>query len=500
MIVMSEHLKEKVDEGVNTLSNAVKVTLGPKGRNVILVDEHLGTANVTKDGVSVARKVTLEDKVANTAAQILKEVANKVNDEAGDGTTTATVIAQALYLHGRNLIKTGTAPIHVKNKLDEDLKDVITILEKSAKKVRTKEDIKNVATISANGDSEIGNMIAEVFDKIGKEGVVTVEASNEVETSVDLVEGMKIDTGFMSPFFITNDSKRTCELENPVIYVTNKTIHNQGDVLKIMEFAAKEGRPLVIVSPLVKDAALQAMVLNHVNKKLECLWVQPEGFGEAQLNSLRDIAAVTNSVVDLSDLESGDVNMGECLKVIASQYSTTFVGGTGDTKQYIATLRDIRPSGAYEKGRLRERIAKIQGGVALIRVGATSEVEMREKKDRIEDAVHATRAALEEGVIVGGGVALLRVAKEWNPDELMYKGLVSPFKQICSNAGVSNEDINTLVQTLMTGDTVFDADKMKTVKESECDIIDPVKVTRIAMEKAVSVVSMLLTTEAIVIK
>jgi len=501
MVVFGKELKESLSKGVNTICDAVKVTLGPKGRNVILYQTDVNgnpAARITKDGVSVAKEVWSEDHIENVAIKIIQEVATKSNDLVGDGTTTATVIAQAIYNLGAARIEAGEDPLTIKKEIESDLEVILESLKRQTKKVTSK-NIVDIATISCNGDEELGKLIADVFNKVGKNGVVTVEAGTGIETEVELVKGMDIDRGYESIHFLTPgvDSK-VIEYENPLIYCTNLPMSGANDVIPLMEESLKTDRPLLIINANVTGEALTYLAHNNVNGRIKCCVVTPEGYAQGRLESLKDICSIAGGNI-VTDTLKPDKPFGSVDKVIITQRKTTFINKdskAGDRiKGLAATIKEAPTQ--YEKTRIEERIAKLKGDVAIIKVGATSEVELKEKKDRVDDAVAATRAALEEGVLPGGGVALL-IAGQFCKSLSLAASM--PFKQICINAGVANKDILTIEENILhnENDSIFNAKSMEMEKKSKTKILDPAKVTRIAIENAVSVVGTLLTTEVMV--
>lgn len=500
MIQAKEDLRGNLIIGVNALADAVKVTLGPKGRNVILVDTVKKTATITKDGVSVAREVVLEDPIQNTAAQIIREVATRSNDEVGDGTTTATVLAQKLVNLG---VESDINPIELKRILDEEKDILLEEIKKLSVPIEL-EDLKNIATISTNGDEELGELIAQVFSKIGKRGVVTVEPATGIETEYVLVEGLEIDRGYAAFEFANSGGGRVGEYENPLIFVTDRPMTNDTDVKPLMKYAANLKRPLVIVTNNISGRALQTFVVNVLDKRVEGCVVLPEGFGNGQVENMQDIAAAVGAKFLQrnvhTDADITEEVFGEADKVIATQHKTTIIGGRGkDLQAYMKELENRPTSNDYEETKKTERLAKLAGKIAVIYVGATSEVEVKEKKDRVDDAVAATKAALEEGYVIGGGATLLR-ASQALPEGILKEACKAPFVQICENAGMDEKEIQgAKILTLNHKEGVYDvATGVYIFKDVK--VIDPHKVTRIAVENAVSVAGMLLTTDALVLK
>lgn len=511
MVIFDKELKKSLTNGVNTICNAVKVTLGPKGRNVIIYKKDVNgnpKAIITKDGVSVAKEVVSENEIENVAMSVIKEVATKSNDLVGDGTTTATVIAQSIYNQGMDRIAKGEDPLKVKEEIEEDLKYILEYIEGNKKKVTSK-NLVDIATISSNGDRELGELIAGVFNKVGKNGVVTVEEATGILTEVELVKGMEIDRGYESIHFLTpgSDSK-VIEYENPLIYCTNLPMKSSSDVIPLMVEAQKQDRPLLIVNAKVTGEALTYLAYNNVNERVKCCVITPEGFAQGRLESLKDICAVSGGSV-VTDTLKPESPFGTMDKVTITQHKTTFINAenkAGDRiKSLTAMIKEVTTD--YEKSRLDGRIAKLKGEVAIIKVGATSEIELKEKKDRVDDAVAATRAALEEGVVSGGGTMLLDCSfaldalnkeRESIKDRIMVEACKAPYKQICLNAGLESQESTEMEDVIVNFGSIFNAKDMKMQKRKGSTIIDPAKVTRIAVENAVSVVGTLLTTEVMV--
>ena len=507
--------RDGLKRGVDALANAVKVTLGPKGRNVI-IGKSFGGPQVTKDGVTVAKEIELEDELENMGAQMVKEVASKTNDLAGDGTTTATVLAQAIVKEGLKNVAAGANPMDLKRGIDKAVLAITADLEKQAQKVgKSSEMIKQVAAISANNDDAIGELIAKAFGKVGKEGVITVEEAKGMETYVDVVEGMQFDRGYLSPYFVTDADKMIADMENPYILLFDKKIANLQEILPILEPVAQSGRPLVIIAEDVEGQALATLVVNKLRGGLKIAAVKAPGFGDRRKAMLEDIAILTGGTVISEErgfsLENADLSMlGTAETVTVDKDNTTIVNGAGDAEAIKARVNQIKAqiettTSDYDKEKLQERLAKLAGGVAVLYVGAASEVEMKEKKDRVDDALHATRAAVEEGIVAGGGVALVRsksvlekITTE-NLDEvtgiqIVARAIESPLRTIVENAGGEG---SVVVAKVKEGkkDFGYDAKKEEYVKMLDAGIIDPKKVTRIALENAASVAGMILTTE-----
>ena len=507
--------RDGLKRGVDALANAVKVTLGPKGRNVI-IGKSFGGPAVTKDGVSVAKEIELEDELENMGAQMVKEVASKTNDLAGDGTTTATVLAQAIVKEGLKNVAAGANPMDLKRGIDKAVEAITGDLEKQAKKVgNSSEKIQQVASISANNDSTIGELIAEAFGKVGKEGVITVEEAKGTDTYVDVVEGMQFDRGYLSPYFVTDADKMIADLENPYILLFDKKISNLQEILPILEPVAQSGRPLLIIAEDVEGQALATLVVNKLRGGLKIAAVKAPGFGDRRKAMLEDIAILTGGTVISEErgfsLENADLSMlGTAETVTIDKDNTTIVNGEGKAADIKARVNQIKAqiettTSDYDKEKLQERLAKLAGGVAVLYVGAASEVEMKEKKDRVDDALHATRAAVEEGLVAGGGVALVRAKKTLekleteNLDEttgvqIVNKAIESPLRTIVENAGGEG---SVVINKVLEGkkDFGYDAKSEVYVDMMKEGIIDPKKVTRIALENAASVAGMILTTE-----
>ena len=507
--------RDGLRRGVDALANAVKVTLGPKGRNVIL-SKAFGAPAVTKDGVTVAKEIELEDPIEDMGAQMVKEVASKTNDLAGDGTTTATVLAQAIVKEGLKNVAAGANPMDLKRGIDKAVDAVVGNLTKQSQKVGGSSDkIKQVASISANNDTTIGELISEAFEKVGKEGVITVEEAKGTDTYVDVVEGMQFDRGYLSPYFVTDSEKMIADLDNPYILLFDKKISTMKDLLPILEPVAQSGKPLLIVAEDVDGEALATLVVNKLRGSLKIAAVKAPGFGDRRKAMLEDIAILTNGTVISEErgfsLENTSIDMlGSCEKITIDKDNTTIVNGAGVAKNIKTRVNQIKSqiettTSDYDKEKLQERLAKLSGGVAVLYVGAASEVEMKEKKDRVDDALHATRAAVEEGIVAGGGVAFLRSktalkkvqadnADEETGVQIVARAIESPMRTIVENAGGEGSVVVAKVYD-GKGDFGFDAKSEKYVNMLKAGIIDPTKVTRIALENAASVAGMILTTE-----
>ncbi len=510
--------RDALKRGVDRLADAVKVTLGPKGRNVVL-GKAFGAPNVTKDGVSVAREIELEDPIENMGAQMVKEVASRANDLAGDGTTTATVLAQAIVREGLKNVAAGANPMDLKRGIDKAVEAVVAFLKTISTEVGdSSEMIKQVASISSNNDDVIGSLIADAFSRVGKEGVITVEEAKGTDTYVDVVEGMQFDRGYQSPYFVTNSEKMTTELENPMILLYDKKISNMKDLLPILEPVAQQGKSLLIISEEVEGEALATLVVNKLRGSLKIAAVKAPGFGDRRKAMLEDIAILTGGTVISEErgfsLENATLDMlGTAEKVSIDKDNTTVVNGAGKEQAIKDRVNQIKSqlentTSDYDKEKLQERLAKLAGGVAVMYVGAASEVEMKEKKDRVDDALHATRAAVEEGIVAGGGVALVRAIEALssleaeNADEktginIIKKAIEEPLRQIVANAGGEGSVVVAKIKG-ETGDYGYNAKTEQYVNMLEDGIIDPTKVTRVALENAASVAGMLVTTEAVV--
>ena len=516
-IIFNTEAREQLRLGVDALANAVKVTLGPKGRNVI-IDKKFGAPHITKDGVSVAKEVELEDAVQNMGAQLVKEVASKTNDQAGDGTTTATVLAQAIVNTGIKNVTAGANPMDLKRGIDKAVAEVIKDLKARSREIgEGKEKVEQVATISANNDKFIGQMIAEAMDKVKKEGVITIEEAKGLDTTVKVVEGMQFDRGFLSPYFVTNTEKMEAIYENPFILIYDKKISNLKELLPILEKTVQTGRGLLIISEDIEGEALATLVVNRLRGSLKIVAVKAPGFGDRRKEMLEDIAILTGGTVISEEkgykLEDADLTMlGSAQKITVDKDNTTIVSGAGAKEQIDARVSQIKAqiektTSDYDREKLQERLAKLAGGVAVIYVGAASEVEMKEKKDRFDDALNATRAALEEGIIPGGGVAFIRAIsalenlKGENEDEetgiqLVRRALEEPLRQIVANAGMEGSVVVNKVKELQ-GDFGFNARTEVYEDLHASGVIDPTKVARVAIENAASIASMILTTECV---
>jgi chaperonin GroEL len=513
----SDDARARMFKGVNVLANAVKATLGPKGRNAVL-EKSFGAPTVTKDGVSVAKEIELKDKFENMGAQMVKEVASNTSDEAGDGTTTATVLAQAIIREGLKAVSSGRNPMDIKRGIDKGVIHSVEELKKLSKPCKDSKAIAQVGTISANADESIGKTIAEAMEKVGKEGVITVEEGSGLSNELEVVEGMQFDRGYLSPYFINNQQNQTTELEKPVILLVDKKISNIRELLPLLEGVAKAGRPLLVIAEDVEGEALATLVVNNIRGILKVGAVKAPGFGDRRKAMLQDIATLTGGTV-ISDevglsLEKATLNdLGEAKKVVVEKENTTIIDGAGKAADIKARIESIRQQAEeatsdYDKEKLQERVAKLSGGVAVIKVGAATEIEMKEKKARVEDALHATRAAVEEGVVPGGGVALIRAQRALeklegaNEDQtvgirILSRAIEEPLRQIVDNAG---EDAAVILNRVKEGKAAFgyNAAKGDFGDMLEAGILDPTKVTRLALQNAASVAGLLLTTEVMV--
>ena len=506
--------RSALKNGVDKLANAVKVTLGPKGRNVV-IEKKFGAPTVTKDGVTVAKEIELSDKMEDIGAQMVKEVASKTSDVAGDGTTTATVLAQAFVTEGLKNVTAGANPMSIKRGIDAAAKSVVESLKSQSKDLPDSTQIANVATISSNDDREIGDKIAEAMEKVGKDGVITVEDSKTAETYLETVEGMQFDRGYLSPYFVTNSESMDAELEDPYILIHDKKISNMKDLLPLLEKVVQTGKPVMIIAEDVEGEALATLVVNKLRGTFKVLAVKAPGFGDRRKAMLEDIAVLTGATVISEEagykLDNASVEyLGTAKRVISDKDNTTIVDGSGSSDAITARINEIKAqiektTSDYDREKLQERLAKLSGGVAVINAGAATEVEMKEKKARVEDALHATRAAVEEGIIPGGGVALLRAISALSKvkvDEdqqvgvdIVARALEAPVRQICANAGV---EASIVVQNIKDkkADHGYDARNDEYVKMFEAGIIDPTKVARVAVQNAASIAGMILTTEA----
>jgi chaperonin GroEL len=510
--------RDRLLRGVDILANAVKVTLGPKGRNVVL-DKSFGAPRITKDGVTVAKEIELADKFENMGAQMLREVAQKTNDIAGDGTTTATVLAQAIVREGVKAVAAGLNPMDLKRGIDLAVEAVVEDVKKRSKKVSTNDEIAQVGTIAANGEADIGQKIAEAMQKVGNEGVITVEEAKSLETEIDTVEGMQFDRGYLSPYFVTNAEKMLCELENPFILLHEKKLSGLQAMLPVLEAVVQSGRPLLIVAEDVEGEALATLVVNKLRGGLKVAAVKAPGFGDRRKAMLEDIAILTGGQLISEDLgiklENVTLDMlGKAKKVRVEKENTTIIDGSGKKKDIEGRIAQIKAqieetTSDYDREKLQERLAKLAGGVAVIRVGGATEVEVKERKDRVDDAMHATRAAVEEGIVPGGGVALLLATKALgklkpeNDDQkvgidIVRRALQAPVRQIAENAGVDGSIVVGKLLESTTANYGFDAQTGQYVDMLKAGIIDPTKVVRTALQDAASVDGLLVTTEAMV--
>lgn len=515
----SDSARREILQGVEQLARAVKVTMGPKGRNVVL-DRKFGSPTVTKDGVSVAKEIELEDPYENMGAQMVKEVAEKTSDNAGDGTTTATVLAEAIYREGLKNVTAGANPMSLKRGIDSAVETVVNKIGNMSKKINLKNitEVEQVATIAANSDNVIGKKIAEAFETVGKDGVITVEESKTINTELKVVEGMQFDQGYLSPYFSTDMEKMVCTLEEPYILISEKKISNIKDILPVLEKVAKAGAPLLIISEDVEGEALATLVVNNMRKTLSCAAVKAPGYGDRRKAMLEDIAILTGGKAVTEDLgiklESLDIaDLGRAKKVKIDKDNTTIVEGAGKTSAIKARIAQIRnqiesTDSSYDREKLQERLAKLAGGVAIINVGAATETEMKEKKARVEDALHATRAAVEEGIVPGGGVALLRAINDLDKVKLkgdektglsiVRRSLEAPVRQLAINAGLEGSVIVEHLKAEKNDNVGYDINQDDYVDMLKSGVIDPAKVTRTALQNAASIASLLLTTEAMV--
>ena len=512
-IFYNTEARASLKNGVDKLANAVRVTLGPKGRNVV-VEKQFGSPNVTKDGVSVAKEIELEDRLENVGAQMVKEVASKTSDVAGDGTTTATVLAQSIISEGLKNVTAGANPMEIKRGIDLAKDRVVKFISENSKDIPDSNQIAQVATISANDDEEIGTKIAEAMDKVGKDGVITVEESKTAETYLEFVEGLQFDRGYLSPYFVSNSDTMEAELEDPYILVHDKKITNMKDILPLLEKVVQAGKSILIIAEDIEGEALATLVVNKLRGTFNVVAVKAPSFGDRRNAMLEDIATLTGATVVSEErgfkLESTTLDdLGTCKKVVTDKDNTTIVGGGGTSETISSRVNEIKvqiekSKSDYDREKLQERLAKLSGGVAVLNVGAATEVEMKEKKDRVDDALHATRAAVEEGIVVGGGVILLRASKDLDNVEtstnlqvgvdIMKRALEGPIRQICLNAGV---EPSIIVQKVLESEDDFgyDARNDEYVDMFKAGIIDPAKVSRVAVENASSISGLLLTTE-----
>ena len=516
-VVFGDSARAKMVEGVNILANAVKVTLGPKGRNVVL-ERSFGGPTVTKDGVSVAKEIELKDKLQNMGAQMVKEVASKTSDNAGDGTTTATVLAQSIVREGMKYVASGMNPMDLKRGIDKAVAAAIEELRKISKPCTTNKEIAQVGAISANSDSSIGDRIAEAMDKVGKEGVITVEDGKSLQDELDVVEGMQFDRGYLSPYFINNPDKQVAVLENPFVLLHDKKVSNIRDLLPVLEQVAKAGRPLLIIAEDVEGEALATLVVNNIRGILKTVAVKAPGFGDRRKAMLEDIAILTGGQVIAEEtgltLEKATLaELGQAKRIEVGKENTTIIDGAGEAANIEARVKQVRTqieeaTSDYDREKLQERVAKLAGGVAVIKVGAATEVEMKEKKARVEDALHATRAAVEEGIVAGGGVALIRARtaiaglKGSNADQdagikIVLRAMEEPLRQIVTNGG---EEASVVVAAVAAGkgNYGYNAATGEYVDLVDAGVVDPTKVTRTALQNAASVAGLLLTTDAAV--
>tara|TARA_B100000676_G_scaffold182156_1_gene179025 strand:+ start:1230 stop:2873 length:1644 start_codon:yes stop_codon:yes gene_type:complete len=509
--------RAKLKSGVDNLADAVKVTLGPKGRNVV-IDKKFGAPTVTKDGVTVAREIELEDAVENMGAQMVKEVASKTSDIAGDGTTTATVLAQSIVSEGLKNVTAGSNPMDIKRGIDKAVAQVLDFLKGLSKEVSKKEEISQVGTISANNDSSIGNLISDAMDKVGNEGVITVEEAKSMDTFLETVEGMQFDRGYLSPYFVTNAESMEAELESPMILLHEKKISNMKELLPVLEKVVQAGKTLLIIAEDIEGEALATLVMNKLRGSFKVAAVKSPGFGDRRKEMMQDIAILTGATVISEDqgykLENADLSyLGEARTVNIDKDNTTIVEGKGNQDAVLARVNEIKvqiekTSSDYDREKLQERLAKLSGGVAVLNIGAATEVEMKEKKARVEDALHATRAAVKEGIVPGGGVALLRAVDSIKTDkmegdeivgaEILKKALEGPMRQIVANAGLEESIVVNEIRNNKNKSYGFDARAEKYLDMIKAGIIDPTLVTRTAVQNAASVAGLLLTTEAVI--
>ncbi len=516
-LLFREEARAALLRGVNVMSHAVKATLGPKGRNVV-IDKKFGSPTITKDGVTVAKEIELKDPYENMGAQMIKEVASKTSDVAGDGTTTATVLAQAVFREGLKNVTAGANPMGLKRGIEQAVEKVVDELRKMTKSTKDKKEIAQIAAIAANNDKTIGNLIAEAMEKVGKDGVITVEEAKAMETTLEVVEGMQFDRGYLSPYFVTDPERMEAVLEDALILIHEKKLSVMKDMLPLLEQVARSGRPFLVIAEEVEGEALATLVVNKLRGTLHCCAVKAPGFGDRRKAMLEDIATLTGGKAITEDLGIKLENLkledlGRAKKVVVDKDNTTIVEGAGSTKEIEGRIKQIRAqieetTSDYDREKLQERLAKLAGGVAVIKVGAATETEMKEKKARVEDALNATRAAVEEGIVPGGGVALLRAAKaldglKLSGDEatgaaIVKRALEEPIRQIVENAGLEGSVVVEKVKAASQASQGFDAENNEYVDMMQAGIIDPTKVERIALQNAASIASLLLTTEALI--
>jgi len=515
-IFFSDKARNGLYEGVCKLADAVKVTMGPRGRNV-LIQKSFGAPHITKDGVSVAREIELVDSLENMGAQLVKEVASNTADEAGDGTTTATVLAHSIFKEGLRNITAGANPIEVKRGMDKASAAIIEELKNISKEVKDKKEIAQVATISANSDETIGNLIAEAMEKVGKDGVITVEEAKGINDDLEVVEGMQFDRGYLSPYFVTNTEKMTCELENPLLLITDAKITSLKDLVPVLEQIQQTNRPLLIISDDLEGEALATLVLNRLKGVLNIAAVKAPGFGDRKKEMLKDIAILTGATLITEELglsldKATLAELGQATRVVIDKDNTVIVDGKGDKEAVKARVSEIRTqiestTSEYDKEKLQERLAKLSGGVAVIKVGAATETEMKEKKDRVDDALSATKAAVDEGIVIGGGAALIKASQAVKLDlsgdqavgaDIILRAVFAPMKQIAQNAGFDAGVVADKIAHATEANLGFNAATGEYVDMIEAGIIDPLKVARVALQNATSVSSLLLTTEATV--
>jgi chaperonin GroEL len=516
-LMFDQEARAALLRGVNIMAEAVKATLGPKGRNVV-IDKKFGSPTITKDGVTVAKEIELKDPYEDMGAQMLKEVASKTSDVAGDGTTTATVLAQAIFREGLKNVTAGANPMGLKRGIEQAVEKIVEDLKKMSKTTKDKKEIAQVAAIAANNDKTIGNLIAEAMEKVGKDGVITVEEAKAMETTLEVVEGMQFDRGYLSPYFVTDPERMEAVLEDAVILIHEKKISVMKDMLPLLEQVARSGRPFLVIAEEVEGEALATLVVNKLRGTLACCAVKAPGFGDRRKAMLQDIATLTGGKAITEDLGIKLENikledLGRAKKVVVDKDNTTIVEGAGNAKEIEGRIKQIRAqidetTSDYDREKLQERLAKLAGGVAVIKVGAATETEMKEKKARVEDALNATRAAVEEGIVPGGGVALLRTAKaldnlKLSGDEatgasIVKRALEEPIRQIVENAGLEGSVVVEKVKAASSAAQGFDAENNEYVDMMQAGIIDPTKVERIALQNAASIASLLLTTEALI--